>query len=243
MAYYVYDFKDIFVNGYGYVRSRYIKTSPNNIKLTPISGTVPSTGLLGINAGYFDDSSQTVQSICIQNSSTVQPGGANVFACGYYNNDDSGNHINAGTLVWDAGWRTYRTQVISGANQLTVGNPDNYWAQGGVSMYLQNDSAWSKMLSNNQELVNDHFPSDTMPRTALLYGNSLNIYLVITENKVSMSTFRTACKNLDATNGLEGIFLDGNTATQMNVPGTYSFNGGSIRKLPAMIQVVNNVQL
>lgn len=243
MSYYVYDFTDVYVNGKGYVRLQYIKTSPKNIKLTAISGTVPASGLLGVNAGFFDDNTQTVQSICIQNSSTVQPGGSSTFACGYYNNDSTGHHINEGTLVWDGGWSVYRKQVISAASDLTIGDPNNYWAQGGLSMYLQNDTDWNTMLSQNQEKVNDHYPSIGMPRTALLYGDSKNIYLVITESNVTMSQFRGALKYLDSSNHLDGIFLDGSTATQMNVPDSYSFSGATNRKLPAMIQVVHNVDL
>ncbi|MFC0215433.1 hypothetical protein ACFFK0_23860 [Paenibacillus chartarius] len=244
MAYYVYSVIDSYssIKG-GYVRLHVIKTSPNNIKLTPISGTVPASGLVGVNAGFFDDKTQTVQSICIQNSTTVQPGGSSVFACGYYNNDSTGHHVNKGTLVWDADWRTYRQQIIQSAAELTIGNPDRYWAQGGLSMHLQSDSAWNTMRSNNQELVNDQFPTSAIPRTALLYGNSLNVYLVITTQNVTMDVFREACKGIDSSNGLQGIFLDGSTATQMNVPNQFSFSGGSNRKLPAMIEVVNNVQL
>ncbi|HWO95591.1 hypothetical protein P4H70_06690 [Paenibacillus ehimensis] len=243
MAYYIFDFKDVYVNS-RYIRLRYIKTSPKNIKLTHIKSTVPASGKLGVNAGFFDDASQGVQSICIQNSSCVLGGGSSDFATGYYNNNSSGGHISKGTLVWDDAWRTYRLQVIENAGQLIIGNPDNYWAQGGFSMHLQSDTSWQNMLSSGKESVNDHAPNTNYNRTGLLYGNSLNIYLVISETTCTADEFRTACKYIDTNNGLQGIFLDGATATQMNVPASgYSWTSGSSRKLPAMIEVVHNVDL
>lgn len=244
MAYYVFDYTDVYVSGRGYIRLRYIKTSPKNIKLTAISGTVPSTGKLGVNAGFFSDSLQDVYSICIQNSSTVLQGKPASYHKGYDNVTSQGVTAR-GTLVWDAPFSTYRQQVISSAAQLTIGDPDNYWAQGGVSMFLKNDTSWTNMVNspNSGQVLNDQFPGTLYNRTALLYGNSLNIYLVITETQCTLSEFRTACKSLDSSNGLDGVILDGANATQMNVPGSYSFIGGNNRTLPAMIEVVNNVQL
>lgn len=243
MSYYFFGTADAYVTGKGYIRLRYIKTSPKNIKLTHISGTVPGSGLLGINAGYFDDSSQDVYSICIQNSSTVTSGHT---YNGYYNVTSAGTKAR-GTLVWDDPWRTYRLQTIEAADEITIGDPDNYWAQGGVNLFLKNDTSWNNLINSptKGEYISDQSPNAQYNRSALLYGTSLNIYLVISETKCSLDQFRTAIKlGIDTANGIEGIILDGANATQMNVPdSSYSFMGGSSRKLPAMIQVVNNVPL
>lgn len=57
---------------------------------------------------------------------------------------------------------------------------------------------------------------------------------------------KAQCGDQESMNQIIKFFiLDGANATQMNVPASgYSYIGSSAwRKLPAMIQVVNNVQL
>lgn len=243
MVYYVFDTTDAYVSGIGYIRLKWIKTSPRNIKLTPITSTVPASKLLGMNAGFFDDASQDVYSICIQNSKTVTHGRT---YNGYYNVTSVGTKAR-GTLVWDDPFRTYRLQTIEAAHELSIGDPDNYWAQDGVNLFLSSNSSWSNLIHSPKkgEYISDQSPTDAYNRSALLYGSSLNVYLVISETKCTLDQFRTAIQlGVEPSNGTNGIALDGANATQMNIPDSnYSFLGGSSRKLPAMLQVVNNVSL
>ncbi|WP_159881394.1 hypothetical protein [Paenibacillus puerhi] len=235
MAYYVYSSKTI--NG---VDLKIIKTSPNNIKLTYLNGqSVPGSGKLGMNGGFFEDvpvsghsGGPYVYSIAVNDNVPVN---------GTFSDYGSGGtqDVSRGTLVWNKTTRGYFVQVTKKGDEATlwVAYGDKYWAQGGISMNLQDTTSnWHTTAKNEGMPVIDQ----SWYRSGLLWNDGLNIFLVVSTTECTAAQFRTACKGIES-NMRDGIFLDGANAAQMNVPGVFSTS--HTRKLAAMVEVVNNVQL
>lgn len=217
-----------------------IKTSPNNIVLKYIGGqSVPSTGKLGINGGFFQDMpvppGQTkpyVYSIAVNDNVPINGG------FGDYGSGGS-QDVTRGTLVWNKTKKTFWVQPtkVGDEDTLWVSRGDKYWAQGGISMSLQDDANWrSTAIAEGIPVIDDTWPN----RSGLLWNSGKNIFLVVSETDCSAGAFRSACKEIES-GMVDGIFLDGADAAQMNVPGTYSTNES--RRLAAMVEVVHNVEI
>ncbi|MCY9771271.1 hypothetical protein M5X06_31345, partial [Paenibacillus alvei] len=118
-----------------------------------------------------------------------------------------------GTLVWDAAARRYSVQVVRSADELKVSDRSRYWAQGGVSMSLQNESGWER-IARQQNMPN---MSGKVYRTGLVYGSGLSMWLVVTNTACTAEQFRTAIKQKIGSGTLtDGIFLDGSGSSQMS---------------------------
>ncbi|MCY9771206.1 hypothetical protein M5X06_31010, partial [Paenibacillus alvei] len=126
-----------------------------------------------------------------------------------------------GTLVWDAVARRYSVQVVKSADELKVSDRSRYWAQGGISMSLQDDGGWQQR-AQVQNMPN--MPGKVY-RTGLVYGSGLSLWLVVTNTACTASEFRSAIKQKIGSGTLvEGIFLDGSGSSQMSC-GTVKLRG------------------
>ena len=206
----------------------FIKTSPNDVqpqKVNPAK-TLANGSLDGINAGFFDMSNYAILSIAIVNHKPVV--GTRFDYGGGWNNEK----YERGTLVWDAKAREYTIQIVGSGADLSVSNQKSYWAQGGVSMSLGNDTGWYN-IAKDQNLPT--IDSDAW-RSALVYNDGLNIWLVATNSPCTAKEFRTAIKNNIGSGTLvDGIFLDGGASTQIR----YGQNGfTSTRAIPQIIALL-----
>ncbi|MGK9250261.1 hypothetical protein [Paenibacillus humicus] len=163
----------------------------------------------------------------------------NVPINGSFNTYGSGGtqDVERGTLVWNDSTRAYFIQQTKKGDQSTlwVGWNDKYWAQGGISMSLQDDSGWYDKANNEGQPDID----GSWYRSGLLYNEGLNIFLVVSTSECTSSAFRTACKGIES-NMVDGIFLDGANAAQMKCS---EFHTTHTRPLAAMVEIVNNVSL
>jgi exopolysaccharide biosynthesis protein len=204
-----------------------IKTSPNNIALKAINSNVTATTLYGINGGFFYGTD--ILSIAVNNDVPVK-GVAGSYGCGWFN-----EKYKRGTLVWDKVASAYSVQVAGSATELQVTDRGSYWAQGGISMRLQNDIGWYDQAS-----------AEGMPnidgkttRTALVYNSGLNIWLVVTETLCTAEAFRRAIKGqIGSGTMVDGIFLDGGGSSQMQCTET-EINGDG-RTVRQMVALINN---
>jgi len=114
--------------------------------------------------------------------------------------------------VWDDAAKIFTVQVTDEANKLAVTNRSLYWAQGGVSMSLQNNPTWQ------QQAIAEEMPAFDEPRlrSAAVYDKLANLYLIVTETKATVPQFRQAIIDTIAPDQLvDGIFLDGDGSSQL----------------------------
>ncbi|MCY9707952.1 phosphodiester glycosidase family protein [Paenibacillus alvei] len=183
-----------------------LKCSPNDVQLRPCRTNVYSQPLAAINGGYFDFSSGALLSITVQNDKPVK-GDRGGYGSGWHNAKYA-----RGTLIWDAAARRYSIQVVKSADELQVSDRSMYWAQGGISMSLQDDAHWQQRA----RLQNMPNMSGKVYRTGLVYGSGLSLWLVVTNTACNASEFRTAIKQKIGSGALtDGIFLDGSGSSQL----------------------------
>ena len=223
---------------YNGVNLRFIKTSPNNILPTYLNPpkSMTQSGYYGINGGFFNDKFGIV-SIAAVNGKPV--GGRNGDGTGGWTNGQyyvNGRPINLyrGTLVWDLVARKYSVPEVYEIDEIRVSDKSNYWAQGGVSMCLQESEDIFLETVKGQRLP--EYNSKDL-RSALVYNTDLNLWLVISTNSCTVSAFRTAIKNAIGSGTLvDGIFLDGGSSTSMRCADFYK-NGNF---LPEMLRLKDN---
>lgn len=183
-----------------------LKTSPNDVQLRPCQTSVYTQQQTAINGGFFDFRSGAILSISVQNDKPVK-GSRGGYGSGWHNAKYA-----RGTLVWDAAARRYSIQVVRSADEIKVTDRSRYWAQGGISMSLQDDRGW-KQRSSEQNMPN---MSRKAFRTALVYGSSLNLWMVVTDTACTAEQFRSAIKQKIGSGTLvDGIFLDGSGSSQL----------------------------
>ncbi|MBG9737278.1 hypothetical protein [Paenibacillus alvei] len=183
-----------------------IKTSPNNIALKPNRTNVYSRPGVAVNGGFFSFGSGDILSIAVQNDVPVA-GKRGGYGSGWFNAKYA-----RGTLVWDAAARKYSVQIVSSASDLVVSDRSRYWAQGGISMSLRDNAGWERIAraQNMPSMTADVY------RTALVYGNGLSVWLVVTNTPCTAARFRAAVKERIGNGTLvDGIFLDGSGSSQM----------------------------
>lgn len=183
-----------------------LKCSPNDVQLQACRTSVYSQPLAAVNGGYFDFFSGALLSIAVQNDQPVK-GSRGGYGSGWHNAKYA-----RGTLVWDAAARRYSIQIVRSADELKVSDRNRYWAQGGISMSLQDDTNWEQ-VARKQNMPN---MSGKVYRTALVYGSGLSLWLVVTNTPCTASDFRTAIKQKIGSGTLtDGIFLDGSGSSQL----------------------------
>lgn len=182
----------------------FIKTSPNNITLRVVNKNVTNTTEYGVNGGFFYSGDQI--SLAVNNDVPVQ-GVVGGYGSGWFNEKYA-----RGTLVWDKAAGKYSVQVVSAASELEVLDRTRYWAQGGISMSLQDDANW-KAIAQQQNMPNIDGKTS---RTALVWNTGFNLWLIVTETPCTAEQFRLAIKkNIGSGTLVDGIFLDGGGSSQM----------------------------
>ncbi|MEK5036245.1 hypothetical protein MKY96_32870 [Paenibacillus sp. FSL R7-0302] len=182
----------------------FIKTSPNNIVLKTAGKNVVKTEEYGVNGGFFYLKDQI--SIAVNNDVPVR-GVVGGYGSGWFNEKYA-----RGTLVWDAAAGKYSVQIVPTASEIEVIDRSRYWAQGGISMTLQDDTTW-KTLAKLQGMPNI---DGKTTRTALVWNSGLNIWLIVTDTLCTAEQFRLAIKkNIGSGTLVDGIFLDGGGSSQL----------------------------
>jgi hypothetical protein len=186
-----------------------MRTTPDNIRLQAIDTNVTDTTYYGINGGFFWEGA--LLSIAVKDNRPIK-GKPGEYGSGWYNTGTD-MKLKRGTLVWDGVTRRFSVQVVTHAGQLKVTNRRNYWAQGGVSMNLSTQKGWE------QNMILENMPSydEAHMRSAIVYDQQRNLYLIVAPTPCTIDQFRSAIlEELNRHNKLvDGIFLDGDGSSQM----------------------------
>lgn len=202
-----------------------LKTKAAYVTLETINNNVTLTNKVGINGGFFYGNQ--LLSIGVVNSLPVNK------EIGSYGTGAENVKYARGTLVWDGASDSLSVQVASKASELKVKDHTRFWAQGGISMSLGNDTEWI------QQAAAEHapFPDDDRLRSAAAYDQSGQLYLIVSKTKGSLSVFREAIVDSIGDGKLvDGIFLDGDGSSQL-LSSEASLPGDS-RPVVQMLRVV-----
>ncbi|OAB47178.1 phosphodiester glycosidase family protein [Paenibacillus antarcticus] len=184
-----------------------LQTKPSNISLNSINDNVVRSGTNGINGGFFWENH--LLSIAVMDGMPAN-GVPKAYGSGWYNVKYA-----RGTMVYDRVTRMVDVQRAASVEDLHLTDATKFWAQGGVSMNLKDESGWYNVAVTEEKLP---FPDDKRLRSAMAYDNSGEIYLVVTSTKCTAEQFRTAIKRNVAVGNLnEAIFLDGDGSSQLLV--------------------------
>ncbi|MFX3634700.1 MAG: hypothetical protein ACE3L7_12755 [Candidatus Pristimantibacillus sp.] len=181
-----------------------LKVKPSNITLTAINNNVALTPNYGINGGFFYE--QSLLSIAIVDSIPVNG------AIGDYGSGNENAKYARGTLVWDGARDELSVQVVSKASELKVKDHTRFWAQGGISMSINDEANWAEQAALEQA----PFPDEDRLRSGAVYDRHGMLYLVVSSTKGSLDLFRDAILEQVGGGQLEdGIFLDGDGSSQL----------------------------
>ncbi len=181
-----------------------MSVSPDDIVLRADRLPLQEIHAYGINGGFFYENS--LLSIAVQNDEPTA-GKRSDYGSGWSNVKYA-----RGTLVWDGKQRKFSVQTVSSADEIKVRNRSHYWAQGGVSLKLSDEENWQTIS------IDQHLPYADEPRmrSALVYNNAGQLWLVVTPTLSTATDFRAALLDSVPGEGREGIFLDGDGSSQMN---------------------------
>ncbi|KIL38258.1 hypothetical protein SD70_27635 [Gordoniibacillus kamchatkensis] len=187
-----------------------IRTTPDNVRLRTIDSNVTATPYFGVNGGFFWEGA--LLSIAVENGRPLK-GEPGDYGSGCYNTGVDSN-LRRGTLVWDEAARRFSVQVVTDASELQVTDKLRYWAQGGVSMGLSNETGWEREMIAEQMPAYDEGHS----RTALVYDRDNRLYMIVTPTLCTIEQFRTAIREKIGGGRLaDGVFLDGDGSSQLQV--------------------------
>ncbi len=197
-----YDYNQ-YNSGNGFV-IHVLKTKPANIKLEAIHNNVTLAHKTGINGGFFYQND--LLSIALYNGTAVN-GHASEYGSGGENTKYA-----RGTLVWDGLANELSVQVVQQASDLKVKDYTRFWAQGGISMNLQDDQSWLQQAKQEEA----PFMDSARLRSGIVFDKAGMVYLIVSETKGTTEQFRTAIKEVLADAELQdGIFLDGDGSSQL----------------------------
>lgn len=181
-----------------------ITTTPRRIELDANHGNIASQKRVGINGGFFYN--HDLLSIAVQNHTPVN-GQPRAYGSGWFNAKYS-----RGTLVWDGYLQHFSVQAVQSVDDLDISDRMNYWAQGGISMNLQNDNiAHLIMYYQNLPALNE-----PRMRSGMVYDSNNNLYLIVSPTACTAAQFREAIQEMLLPGKFkEGIFLDGDGSSQM----------------------------
>ncbi|KQX68181.1 hypothetical protein [Paenibacillus sp. Root444D2] len=185
-----------------------IRTTPDYVRLQAIDMNVTKTPYYGINGGFFWEGA--LLSIAVINDQPLK-GMPGDYGSGWYNTGIDTN-LKRGTLVWDDVTKHFSIQVVTHAGELTVTDKQRYWAQGGVSMKLNDSFGWeSDMILEQMPAYNEGHM-----RTAVVYDSQENIYMIVTPSYCTIEEFRAAILDSFSDRRLiDGIYLDGDGSSQL----------------------------
>ncbi len=202
-----------------------LQTEPSSISLKSINDNVVQSETNGINGGFFWENQ--LLSIAVMDGMPAN-GSPKEYGSGWYN-----VKYDRGTIVYDRVTRMLDVQRAASVDDLQMTDATKFWAQGGVSMNIKDDSGWYNVAVKEERLP---FPGDERLRSAMAYDNFGQIYLIVTSTKCTAEQFRTAIKRNVAVGNLnEAIFLDGDGSSQL-LAGNIQLKGDS-RKVLQMIMV------
>jgi len=182
-----------------------IQTDPHSITLSSINDNVVRSGINGINGGFFWDNN--LLSIAVMDGIPTN-GSPNDYGSGWFNAKYA-----RGTLVYDRVSQTLSVQQAASVDDLQKTDASKFWAQGGISMNLKDDSSWYNQAVLEEMLP---FPNEARLRSGMAYDSSGELYLIVTSNKCTAEQFRAAIKENIAIGKLaEAIFLDGDGSSQL----------------------------
>lgn len=203
-----------------------IRTSPDHIYLRAIDSNLAKRKEYGINGGFFWEGYLLSMAIMNDQPAKGKPGD---YGSGWFNTDRR-----KGTLVWDASAGKFSVQVAEAAEELIVADRKRYWAQGGVSMSLSNESAWSR------QAVEEDMPAlnEKRMRSGMIYDSSNQVWLIVSPTPCTVEEFRNAAKERvnRVAIAIDGIFLDGDGSSQMKIGRTLLSGDG--REVYQMITLV-----
>jgi len=182
-----------------------IEADPDHISLVTINDNIVRSGKSGINGGFFWENQ--LLSIAAMDGIPVN-GEQGQYGSGWFNAKYA-----RGTLVYDRVTKALDVQRVASVHDLNIADSTQFWAQGGVSMNLKDDSRWYQQAVIEEALP---FAEDKRLRSGIVYDDSGVIYLVVSSSKCTSEQFRKAIKENIAVGKLEeGIFLDGDGSSQL----------------------------
>jgi hypothetical protein len=184
-----------------------IRTNADNVRLQQIDTNVTGTSYYGVNGGFFWEGSLLSMAVIDHEPLIGLPG---EYGSGWYNWSDG--TFKRGTLVWDGLMKRFSVQVVGKADELLMTDIRHYWAQGGVSMSLGNESGWKN------QMIREQMPSydEGHMRTGLVYDEQQFLYMIVTPTSCTIEQFRSAIlEKLGSRKLVDGIFLDGDGSSQM----------------------------
>ncbi|GJM78478.1 hypothetical protein HMSSN139_09740 [Paenibacillus sp. HMSSN-139] len=188
------------------VKLHALVVDPERIELAggrPAAGTLPR--VRHQRRLFYNDA---VLSIAVNDDQPIQ-GAAGAYGSGWFNAKYA-----RGTLVWDGAAGGFSIQVASAADELAVTDRSRYFAQGGVSMKIQDDAGWRTAAIDAEHLPN---PDENRLRSGLAYDADGRLWLIVTPTRCTAEAFRSAVKATLAGGQLvDGIFLDGDGSAQLN---------------------------
>ncbi|MHA7963173.1 hypothetical protein ACX93W_03435 [Paenibacillus sp. CAU 1782] len=222
-------------NGYRYMTAQssqgmelhVLMTDPKNVEPVVINANVADREFTGINGGFFYG--QDLLSISIRNGKAMNG------ETGAYGSGSENVKYSRGTLIWDGATDLLSVQKAGPWSELAVTDPSNFWAQGGISMTLNDDSAWREAAL----LENAPFPDDMRLRSGAVYDQDGVLYLVVSETKGTLEQFRAAIKEqIGGDKLVDGIFLDGDGSSQL-LAGETALRGDN-RPVVQMLRIVHD---
>jgi type II secretory pathway pseudopilin PulG len=222
-------------NGYRYMTAQSSQgmklhaliTKPQNIEPVAINANVAEGTFTGINGGFFYG--QDLLSISIKDGKAING------ETGAYGSGSENVKYSRGTLVWDGATALLSVQKAGPWTELAVTDASNFWAQGGISMTLNDDSAWREAAI----LEKAPFPDDLRLRSGAVYDQNGSLYLVVSETKGTLEQFRAAIKEqIGGGKLVDGIFLDGDGSSQLLAGDTVL--RGDNRPVVQMLRIVHD---
>ncbi|WMT39627.1 hypothetical protein RE628_19795 [Paenibacillus sp. D2_2] len=182
-----------------------LKTDPSSISLKSINDNVVRSKTIGINGGFFWENQ--LLSIAAMDGMPAN-GTPQEYGSGWFNAKYA-----RGTMVYDRVTRMIDVQRASSVDDLHITDTTKYWAQGGISMNLRDESNWYRLAAIEEAMP---FPDDERLRSGMAYDNDGKVYLIVSSTKCNAEEFRTAIKrNIAVGNLIEAIFLDGDGSSQL----------------------------
>ncbi|MEV5024628.1 hypothetical protein [Paenibacillus sp. LPE1-1-1.1] len=181
-----------------------LMTRPADVTLETINNNITLSGKVGINGGFFYG--EQLLSIGVVDSIPVNKD------IGSFGTGSENVKYARGTLVWDGASDQLSVQVASKASELKVKDHTRFWAQGGISMSLGDDARWALQTV----IENAPFPGDDRLRSAAVYDEAGMLYLIVSETKGTLASFREAIiQTVGEGKLVDGIFLDGDGSSQL----------------------------
>jgi hypothetical protein len=192
----------------GRVKLHMMAVDPEDIVLRTAGVPLRQIAAYGINGGFFYG--EDLLSLAIVNDIPAH-GAQGDYGSGWFNAKYA-----RGTLVWDGNLEKLSVQTVSSGDELDVSDRRSYWAQGGISMNLQQEELWPASM------VDQHLPyaDEQRLRSGMVYDSTGKLWLIVTPTLCTAGQFRTAVLESVPGEGLEGIFLDGDGSSQMNAAET-----------------------